>query len=147
MQEKRDKESFLSSAKQQDEKGVLWESSEKASSPRMGNEHLQTESQGQQMPSHKVTWQFLVHPRRKKAVGMGSLATQAGTALDLGFCFSPQSSRVQALFVPSQGLCYYLASILWGHWRLSPSPLCLLSSIVPFYVGWSLVGVSFCPRV
>lgn len=55
MQEKRDKESFLSSAKQQAEKGLLWGSSEKASRPSMGNKHPQTESWGQQMPSLKAT--------------------------------------------------------------------------------------------
>lgn len=90
MQEKRGKQCFLSSAKQQAEKGELWGSSEKASRPRMGSEHPQSvRVRVSKFPALRLPDTSWCIPRRKKAVGLGSLATQVDTALDLGFYFSP----------------------------------------------------------
>lgn len=86
----------------------------KASRPGMGNGHPQSvRVRASKSPALRLPDTSWCIPRRKKAVGLGSLTTQVDTALDLGSCFSPWSPRAQVMFVSPCGLCYYLAPILW----------------------------------
>lgn len=141
----------MSPAKQQAEKGVFWESSERAKAKEGEWTSSKNESPGQQIPIPRAAWHFLEHPRRKMAVCLGSLAMQAAIALDRGLCFFPQSPRMQELFASQDPFMILLS--FSGSPKSVLSPLCLLSPSVSFYVSGSLMvqmegtRALSCPRV